>query len=136
MKENIEDKGSDESIRPKSKPPSVEEPTGKGLDATVYSEIFSATTPPNDGEQVVCIRSDGWWGKGAWYARFGGWMVNGTQQQIAFWMRVFVPNAETHLESDGADGCGFGRLVTDISEFNAALDSSKAVTHGGIGSSF
>lgn len=56
------------------------------------SEIFSADTPPNDGEQVVCIRADGWWEKGAWYARFDGWMVNGMRQDIKFWMRVFIPN--------------------------------------------
>lgn len=74
----------------------LEEKAGGDCPSAPCSEIFSAATPPNDGEQVVCIRADGWWGKGAWYARFDGWMVDGMRQDIAFWMRVFIPNSQDH----------------------------------------
>jgi len=68
----------------------------EALPLTTCSEIFSADTLPSDGEQVVCIRADGWWGKGAWYVRYNAWVINGSKQDIVFWMRVFIPNSQDH----------------------------------------
>lgn len=76
----------------------AEQGTSGGFSVATSSEIFSADTSPNDGEQVVCIRADGWWEKGAWHARFDGWMVNGMRQDIKFWMRVFIPNDQAHSQ--------------------------------------
>jgi hypothetical protein len=65
------------------------------LPLTICSEIFSAdSTLPNDGEQVVIIRADGWWDKGSWSKRFG-WRGQTSSQPVAFWMRVFVPNVQS-----------------------------------------
>ena len=63
----------------------------EALPLTNSSEIFSADTLPNDGEQVVIIRADGWWDKGSWSKSFG-WRGQTSSQPVAFWMRVFVPN--------------------------------------------
>ena len=58
------------------------------------SEIFNAEEIlPNDCEQVVIIRKDGYWTKGSWSKR-AGWRDEYIAQPVAFWMRVFVPSNE------------------------------------------
>lgn len=58
-----------------------------------HSRIFSVKEQmPNDGEQVIIIRADGFWCQGSWTSRYG-WLSydSPVKQDIAYWMRVFVP---------------------------------------------
>ena len=80
---------------------------------------------PKEGEFVIGMRADGWWGRVIW-TRHYGWRSPECEQAIVKWCRVPPTEDKPKSTSEGKPGSMVDRIAKRLAEKPQILDDLRA----------